>query len=145
VTDRLSSAQRSATMRAIRGRDTAPEKTVRSIVHSMGYRFRVCRADLPGKPDLVLPRLRAAIFVHGCFWHGHSCKRGSLVPQTNTTFWKKKIDGNRVRDRKQIRALRHDGWCVLTIWQCQIKNKKLLIARLRRLLDQRADDTSRGR
>lgn len=121
-------------MRAIKGRDTAPEKTIRSFVHKMGYRFRICRSDLPGKPDLVLPRLHAAIFVHGCFWHGHSCKRGSLAPQTNATFWKEKIGGNKVRDKKQARALRQRGWRVMTIWQCQIKNEKLLSSRLRRFL-----------
>lgn len=134
VTDKLSQAQRSATMRAIKGRDTAPERAIRTIVHNMGYRFRLCRVDLPGKPDLILPRLRAAIFVHGCFWHGHSCKRGSLVPRTNTAFWKTKIGGNRARDKKQVRALRYRGWRVMTIWQCQIKNEKRLVARLQRFL-----------
>lgn len=121
-------------MRAIKGRDTVPEKAVRGIVHKMGYRFRLCRADLPGKPDLILPRLRAAIFVHGCFWHGHLCKRGSLVPHTNTAFWKKKIGGNKARDKRQVRALRGRGWRVMTVWQCQLRNEKRVIARLRRFL-----------
>lgn len=137
MTDNLSRAQRSATMRAIKTRDTKPEKAIRSIVHKMGYRFRLCRANLPGRPDLILPRLRAAIFVHGCFWHGHSCPRGSLVPQTHTKFWREKIRRNKLRDKRQIHALRDAGWRVMAVWQCQIRNKKRLTARLLRFLRDR--------
>src|SRR5579883_2064755 len=134
MTDPLSQVERSANMRAIKSRDTEPEKIVRSIAHRMGYRFRLCVADLPGKPDIVFPRLHAAIFVHGCFWHGHQCKRGAQVPQTHTAFWKDKIARNVARDRKQTRTLREYGWRVMTVWQCQIRKQEHLISRLRHFL-----------
>jgi len=120
-------------MRAVKGRNTAPEKLVRRVIDRMGYRFRLCCSDLPGTPDIVVPIRRVAIFVHGCFWHGHPCKRGAL-PKTNTEFWKRKIAGNITRDKRQARRLRSLGWRVLNVWQCQTKDENRLVIRLRRFL-----------
>src|SRR3981081_89619 len=97
---------RSANMRAIRSKDMQPELTVRSLAHRMGYRFRLHRKDLPGNPDIVFPRLRKAIFVNGCFWHGHDCSRGARVPKGNREYWLRKIGRNRERDRAAIAALK---------------------------------------
>ncbi|MGD9737762.1 MAG: very short patch repair endonuclease [Bauldia sp.] len=113
---------RSAIMRAVKGKDTAPERIVRRTAHRLGYRFRLHRADLPGKPDLVFPGRRAAIFVHGCFWHGHDCKRGNRVPKTNTDYWTAKIGRNVKRDAAQREELCALGWHTMTIWECEIGN-----------------------
>jgi DNA mismatch endonuclease, patch repair protein len=134
VTDRLSKERRSANMRAVKDRDTGPEMIVRRLAHRMGYRFRLHRADLPGKPDLVFPARRAVIFVHGCFWHGHHCKRGA-APVTNTAFWAPKLAKNAARDAVQRARLRRDGWRSLVVWECQIKDERKLASRLRRFLD----------
>lgn len=115
-------AQRSYNMSRIRGRDTKPELIVRSLVHQMGFRFRLHRKDLPGKPDLVLPRHDKVIFVHGCFWHMHQCRYGRVVPATNTEFWQSKRQSTVDRDRRQQKKLKSDGWSVLTIWECWTKN-----------------------
>lgn len=110
--------QRSRNMAAIRGRDTKPELIVRRIAHRLGYRFRLHRRDLPGRPDLVLPRHRAVIFVHGCFWHQHNCRYGRVEPATRAEFWKKKRAENVARDVRNVRALRTCGWRVLVVWEC---------------------------
>lgn len=111
-------------MRNIGPRDSKPEKYVRSVVHGMGYRFRLHRKDLPGTPDIVLSRHRKVIFMHSCFFHGHKrCKRAAL-PATNRTFWKKKIEGNIKRDKSNYRKLKRIGWEYLVIWQCRIKNHR---------------------
>ncbi|OYW24679.1 MAG: very short patch repair endonuclease [Planctomycetales bacterium 12-60-4] len=125
--------QRSRTMAAVRSRDTGPEILVRSLLFRLGYRFRLHRADLPGSPDIVLPKYKAAIFVHGCFWHGHDCQRGSRVPKSNRQYWLAKIDRNRTRDRRNIRKLRRLGWKVLIVWECSL-NSSNLTARLKRHL-----------
>jgi DNA mismatch endonuclease (patch repair protein) len=125
---------RSENMRAIRGKDTLPERTVRSLVHSLGYRFRLHRKDLPGKPDLVFPARRKVIFVHGCFWHSHDCKSG-LIPNSNRDFWLPKLAGNRLRDAKNIEALAKQCWKVLVLWQCELGNDKLLATRISRFLE----------
>ena len=119
--DRLTVLQRSALMARIHGRDTKPELAVRRIVHRLGYRFRLHRRDLPGTPDLVFPRLRRVIFVHGCFWHLHSCQKGQTAPRVRAAFWKIKREGNAARDKRSIARLRKDGWRVLVIWECQLK------------------------
>jgi DNA mismatch endonuclease (patch repair protein) len=111
---------RSRTMRAVKGFDTAPEMMVRRLVHRMGYRFRLHRKDLPGKPDLVFPRLQKVIFVNGCFWHGHDCPRGARAPKANAEYWRTKIGGNIVRDRANIAALRKQGWLAAVIWECEL-------------------------
>ena len=107
------SPERSATMRAVKSRDTAPELVVRKIVRSMASGYRLCRADLPGKPDIVFGRKKLAIFVHGCFWHGHDCARGARMPKTNRPYWQDKIARNRARDVAHVAALEASGWRAL--------------------------------
>jgi DNA mismatch endonuclease (patch repair protein) len=127
--------QRSFNMSRIRGADTKPELIVRSIVHQMGYRFRLHRKDLPGKPDLILPRRRKIIFVHGCFWHVHRCRYGRVVPKTNAEFWQTKREGTVDRDRRNRRALRADGWEVMTVWECWTRDpEQRLVPRLAEFL-----------
>lgn len=134
MTDHLTRAQRSANMSAVRGRNTQPELVVRRLAHSLGYRFRLHRRDLPGCPDLVFPARHKVIFVHGCFWHQHEgCKRASL-PQTRSAFWRKKLRGNIARDAEAVAHLNGQGWGVLTVWECQIKDLKVLRKRLRSFL-----------
>lgn len=131
--DKLGKEQRSALMSRVRGKDTRPEFLVRRLVHSLGYRYRLHVSRLPGKPDLVFASRRSVIFVHGCFWHGHSCKRGAQ-PATNTDFWAAKLHGNRARDLTNIRKLRRDGWRVMVIWECSIGNTERLVRRIRTFL-----------
>ncbi|MEQ8773113.1 MAG: very short patch repair endonuclease, partial [Erythrobacter sp.] len=107
-------------MSRVRSRDTKPEIIVRSALHRQGYRFRLHVAKLPGKPDIVLPRYRTAVFVNGCFWHGHDCRRGKL-PSTNAAFWIKKIERNRERDCINIRKLEREAWRVHIIWECDME------------------------
>lgn len=113
-------------MSRVKGRDTKPEILVRSIVHRLGYRFRLHGKKLPGRPDVVLPRHRKVIFVHGCFWHGHLGCRRAARPSTNSEFWDKKIDGNIARDAINIGALHQAGWKVLVVWQCAMKDREQL-------------------
>lgn len=108
-------------MRQVKGKDTAPEMIVRRMLHGAGYRYRIHRKDLPGKPDLVFPQRHKAIFVHGCFWHGHGCKIGRL-PKSRPEFWVPKIARNRERDDYNLSVLATMGWKVLTIWQCHTKD-----------------------
>lgn len=110
---------RSANMRAIRSKDMLPELTVRSLVHRLGYRFRLHRRDLPGKPDLVFSSRRKVIFVHGCFWHSHDCKMAH-VPKSNVEYWQRKLNRNKARDRKNIEVLTATGWDSLVIWECEL-------------------------
>jgi DNA mismatch endonuclease (patch repair protein) len=124
---------RSENMRAIRGKDTLPEIAVRSLVHRLGYRFRVHREDLPGKPDLVFPARCKVIFVHGCFWHCHACKVG-LVPKSNRDFWLPKLRRNKARDTENIDALMRLGWESLVIWQCELKDGNAVRRRVKRFL-----------
>jgi len=113
-------------MSRIRSRDTKPELIVRSVCHALGLRFRLHRKDLPGKPDLVFPRHKTVIFVHGCYWHLHDCKYGRVVPKTNTEFWQTKRRSNQERDRKNSVRLHKLGWRIVTIWECETKNKLVL-------------------
>jgi DNA mismatch endonuclease (patch repair protein) len=130
MTDRFDRAKRSEIMSHIKGKDTRPERSVRSLLHRMGYRFRLHVGALPGKPDVVLPRHKKVIFVHGCFWHGHTnCKRAAR-PQSNTGFWNRKIESNIARDRRNRKALWLNGWDVLVVWQCQTKDLASLKERL---------------
>jgi DNA mismatch endonuclease (patch repair protein) len=126
--------QRSRIMRAVKGADTTPELAVRRLAHSMGYRFRLHQKDLPGKPDLTFPRLRKAIFVHGCFWHGHDCARGARVPVRNRDYWTQKVARNMERDRSAQSALQRLGWKSLVVWECEIKDQNRLQRTLRRFL-----------
>lgn len=128
------SEARSRTMRAVKSRDTQPEILVRRLVHGMGNRYRLHRADLPGKPDLTFPRLKKIIFVHGCFWHGHDCKRGARAPKENADYWATKISRNKERDVKAQEALRAMGWDVLILWECQLKDHEALNDKLAHFL-----------
>ncbi len=121
-------------MRAVKGVDTAPEMTVRRLIHGMGFRFRLHRKDLPGKPDIVLPRLHRVIFVNGCFWHGHDCARGARAPKANAEYWSAKIARNSERDAANIAALEAKGWRAEVIWECQLKELGKVKTRLRRFL-----------
>jgi DNA mismatch endonuclease, patch repair protein len=132
--DTLTPAQRSKCMAAIRGKNTLPERIVRSVLHSRGFRFALHRTDLPGKPDIVLPARGVVVLVHGCYWHMHRCKRGRSTPETHAAFWRNKRERNRKRDRKNFNALRRAGWRVLTIWECQTRHPAFLEARLRLFL-----------
>lgn len=118
--DVLTPAQRSYNMSRVRGRNTKPEVLLRRGLHQKGLRFRLHAAELPGKPDLVFPRYRAVILVHGCFWHGHDCPLFSL-PSTRQEFWCSKIAGNRERDCKATKSLISDGWRVMTVWECSLR------------------------
>lgn len=121
-------------MSRIKGRDTKPEKIVRSLLHAMGYRFRLHRRDLPGKPDVVLPKHRKVIFVHGCFWHGHvGCPRASR-PTSNVEFWNKKLDSNMQRDRAAQKELATLGWQPLILWQCEMRDVPTLTDKLEQFL-----------
>lgn len=122
-------------MQNVKTKNTAPEIKLRSLLHKNGFRFRANRKDLPGKPDIVLPKYRAVIFVHGCFWHGHDCPRGQR-PQTNADFWKQKIDRNVIRDKSDVSLLESLGWRVLIVWECEIKkkNEAVLLSRVKEFL-----------
>lgn len=113
---------RSAVMRAVKGRDTRPEMAVRRAAHALGYRFRLHRRELPGSPDLVFPSRKTAVFVHGCFWHGHDCPRGARAPKTNADYWRAKIARNVARDARVIAELEALGWRPAVIWECMIND-----------------------
>lgn len=128
-------AERSRIMAAVKGRDTSPELTLRRLLHARGYRYRLHRKDLPGKPDIVFPGRRKVIFMHGCFWHGHDCKRGDRRPRTNAEYWRTKIARNRERDGRSIAALHETGWSSLIVWECELKPERALIARIESFLN----------
>lgn len=125
---------RTENMRRIRSKGMLPELAVRSMVHGMGYRFRLHRKDLPGKPDLVFVSRRKVIFVHGCFWHSHGCKVAH-VPKSNPDYWVPKLRRNRLRDSKNLEALKSDGWQPLVIWECELKDSRSVGGRVKRFLD----------
>jgi DNA mismatch endonuclease, patch repair protein len=134
--DQFSPTERSRIMRAVKSGDTTPELIVRRLVHGLGYRFRLQNRALPGSPDLVLPRLGKAIFVHGCFWHRHTCAAGQSMPATRVDYWQAKFDRNVMRDRSNLRKLRRLGWKVLVVWECQTgaRKREALQRRLERFL-----------
>jgi DNA mismatch endonuclease (patch repair protein) len=131
MTDVYGPEKRSAVMRRVKGKDTGPERQVRQLIWGLGARYRLNRADLPGKPDIVLAGRRLAIFVHGCFWHGHDCARGARVPKANRDYWTAKVGRNRARDIAARCALEALGWRVETIWECELKAREALAARVR--------------
>ena len=135
MTDPLSAAERSELMSRIGPKDSKPEMLVRRMAHSLGYRFRLHKKDLPGKPDLVFPSRKSIIFVHGCFWHRHSsCRDGSYMPKTRTDFWRKKLEGNASRDERNLVKLSELGWNCLVIWECETRDVLKLTDRLRDFL-----------
>ena len=135
MSDIFSKSKRSDIMSKISGKETKPEILVRKHLFSKGYRFRKNVKDLPGKPDIVLPKYKTVIFIHGCFWHGHTCKRG-VLPETNQEFWKEKIEKNIARDNRNVAELKARGWNVIVIWQCEIKNHKSQKERLDKLFNE---------
>lgn len=141
MVDTLSSEERSERMRRITGKNTGPEITVRKLVHSLGYRYRLHRRTLPGSPDLVFPRHRKVIFVHGCYWHRHddpSCKLARL-PKSRLDFWLPKLDANARRDVSAQAELLRLGWKILVIWECELRNLTLLESRIRSFIDDTLD------
>ncbi|KMJ52855.1 DNA glycosylase [Vogesella sp. EB] len=117
---------RSRMMAGIRARDTRPEMLLRKALHARGYRYRLCDKRLPGKPDMVFPRYKAVIFVHGCFWHGHEACHLFRLPKSNTVFWQAKIAANVARDRVVLESLATDGWRVMVVWECALKGRNLI-------------------
>ena len=135
--DTRTEEQRRRIMQAVKSRDTGPEMVVRRLLHSLGYRYRLHRKDVPGKPDVAFLSRRKAIFVHGCFWHGHGCPKGRL-PKSRLDYWEPKLNGNKERDKRQEEELRSMGWGVLVIWQCETANLEVLAQRLSGFLGGRA-------
>jgi DNA mismatch endonuclease (patch repair protein) len=131
---------RSAVMRAVKGRDTAPELLARRLLRDFAPGYRLCRRDLPGAPDIAYIGKKKAIFIHGCFWHGHDCKRGARPPKTNAAYWREKIARNRARDEKHREAFKAMGWNMLTVWECETRDEAALSARLRNFLQAPSDD-----
>lgn len=134
MTDTISAERRSANMRAIRSRGMKPEIKVRKVAHALGYRFRLHRGDLPGRPDLVFSGRRKAIFVHGCFWHQHKGCQDGRQPKSNRRYWHPKLARNVKRDGENLSALKEKGWKVLVIWECEAEDGARLRNRLRRFL-----------
>jgi DNA mismatch endonuclease, patch repair protein len=134
MTDVFTPQQRSAVMRRVKGKDTAPEMKVRRMLWAMGARYRLHRKDLPGAPDIVLPGRKLAIFVHGCFWHGHDCARGARTPKANRGYWEAKIGRNRARDASNLGALEAQRWRVLTLWECTLRDEERLAETLAKAL-----------
>lgn len=137
--DNLTNAQRAACMAAIKGVNTQPEIRTCRIVRSLGYHYGTHRKDLPGKPDIVFARRQQVIFVHGCFWHMHNCKRGKSTPKTNARFWRFKREATKRRDRRASAALRRDGWKLLTVWECQARDEVKLVRRISKFLEEGAN------
>src|SRR6516225_4466656 len=119
MTDVFTPEKRSAVMRRVKGKDTTPELTVRAALRKLGVGYRLHRADLPGKPDIAMPGRKLALFVHGCFWHGHDCARGARMPKANAEYWRAKIARNRARDLKTVAAIEAIGWRALIIHECE--------------------------
>lgn len=136
MVDVVDTVTRSRMMSGIKGKNTKPEVSIRKALHARGFRYRIHVNNLPGKPDLVLPKYKAVVFVHGCFWHGHTC-RYFKIPQTRPDFWLVKIEKNQMRDRLQEVALLSDGWRVLIVWECAVRSMNKKKSRL--LIDQIAN------
>ncbi|MCC8939088.1 DNA mismatch endonuclease Vsr [Bradyrhizobium sp. Arg68] len=137
MADHLTREQRSRNMSAVRNKNTGPEILARKAAHRLGLRFRLHRTDLPGSPDFVLPKYSTAVFVHGCFWHAHGCRRSKL-PESNIEFWANKIGKNRERDRKARSALGRLGWRVVTLWQCELPDLQTAKKRIASVVIQKA-------
>ena len=131
MTDVFTPEMRSSVMRQVKGKGTAPEVQVRRLLTAMGLRYRLHRRDLPGAPDIVMAGRKLAIFVHGCFWHGHDCARGARVPKQNRDYWTAKVARNRARDMANQATLKARGWTPLVVWECELKDEAALTARLK--------------
>jgi DNA mismatch endonuclease, patch repair protein len=142
LTDVYDKEKRSAVMARVKSRDTTPEKALRRILTGLGARYRLHRKDLPGNPDLVMAGRKLAFFVHGCFWHGHDCARGSRVPKANRDYWLAKVARNVARDERSVQALAVAGWRVEVVWECDFKDEAALTARLQALLATAGSDSS---
>jgi DNA mismatch endonuclease (patch repair protein) len=129
---RLTISERMARIRKV---DTKPELIVRRLLHSLGYRYRLHRTDLPGNPDIVFPSRRKVVFVHGCFWHQHDCKLGAKMPKARPEYWGPKLERNKTRDARNLEALQATGWSTLIVWECQTRTSGALEPTLRRFLD----------
>ena len=134
--DTLTPAERSERMSRVRNKDTKPELAVRRLVHRMGFRYRLHLRTLPGKPDLVFPRRKRAIFVHGCFWHRHAGCSLARMPKSRLEFWKLKLEANRKRDSRNRRLLRKEGWRLLVVWECQLADEATVKNRIMRFLEE---------
>lgn len=142
MVDTRTSEQRRRIMQSVGTRDTGPEREVRRVLFAAGYRYRLHRRDLPGSPDIVFPSRKKAIFVHGCFWHGHGCSKGK-ASKSRTEYWGPKLEANKARDARNIRDLRALGWTVLVVWQCEIADPDRLLARLVAFVDDDANSIDR--
>lgn len=138
VVDTRTKGQRRRIMQAVRGKDTGPEWTVRRLLHGLGYRYRLHRRDLPGKPDLVFPARKKVIFVHGCYWHAHGCRYGR-PPKSRLDYWLPKLEENKRRDAGRLRQLEALGWKVLIVWQCETRDMEALAPKLRTFLEKNVD------
>ena len=125
MADVHSKETRSYNMSRIKGRNTKPEMLVRRFLHANGFRYKLCDKSLPGKPDIVLPKYKTVIFINGCFWHGHKNCKYFVLPKTRTDWWLNKINGNITNDAKAFKALKKDGWKIITIWECNLKSAKV--------------------
>ena len=134
MTDVFTREKRSQVMARVKGKNTTPELAVRRLLTRMGLRYRLHRADLPGKPDVVMAGRKTVVCVHGCFWHGHDCARGARMPKANNAYWQAKIGRNRERDERNREALAADGWTTITVWECELKDEAKLVRRLQRAL-----------
>jgi len=134
MADTVSKSVRSRIMSSVKQRHTKPEMIVRSLLHQLGFRFRLHRKDLPGSPDIVLPKFRTAIFVHGCFWHQHKNCSKSRRPSSNQNYWNTKLDENISRDKRKEKELSKLGWRIATVWQCEIRDLETLTKKLKKLL-----------
>ena len=132
MADHLTKEERSRNMSRVRGKNTKPERKIRSLLHRMGYRFSLHRKDLPGKPDIILPKYQSVVLVHGCFWHMCTKCGAGTIPETRKAFWKKKLEGNAERDRRNVFDLKKAGWKVVTVWECELRDEAKLNFQLRR-------------
>jgi DNA mismatch endonuclease (patch repair protein) len=142
VADKISAERRSANMRRIRSKDTSPEIALRSLIHRLGYRFRLHHKDLPGKPDLVFPSRRKVVFVHGCFWHQHPECREGKVPGSRLEYWGPKLQRNRERDAEAQASLKGQGWHCLVVWECEMKHPAAVTKRVKQFLNNRSSQLS---
>lgn len=128
--DRITKDKRSWNMSRIRGRNTLPERAVRSLLHRLGFRFRLHSHKLPGRPDVVLPRYQSVVLIHGCFWHQHPGCKYAYTPKSRANFWSRKFAGNLARDRRTVDALRDAGWRVIVVWECELRKPDVLSRRI---------------